>query len=289
MIISYHLEDFSAPFSIPGQFMMDRFEDVGKPADMVWPHKHSFYEVLWIEKGNAQHLIDQHTIDLHSDTLFFIAPGQIHELGHSENVKGYSIMFSEEFLSLSHANPEMLAGLSFLENSYSRPSLSLAPQQSEELGDIIGMLLKESGRKDRSASIIRHLLLALLFQIQRMMAGEASSEADNIQVLNLKKFKKLIEEYYKKETKLSFFSAQLFMTNAHLNEIAKKITGKTAGELIRERVLLEAKRMLIHGHWTVGQIASELGFKDFSYFSRHFKKQEGLTPAEFRKSSSPSG
>lgn len=283
MIISYHLEDFSSSFSIPGQFMMDRFEDIGKPADMVWPHKHSFYEVLWIKKGNAQHLIDQHSFDLSADTLFFIAPGQIHELDQSENVKGYSIMFTEEFLSLGHASPETLAGLPFLENSYSRPSLKLNTRETKELSGLIDMMQTEAGREDRSANIIRHLLLSFLFQIQRMMTCDHPIETDNIQVLSLKKFKKLIEQHYKRETRLSFFSGQLFMTDAHLNEIAKKITGKTAGELIRERVLLEAKRMLIHGHWTVGQIASELGFKDFSYFSRQFKKQEGLTPAEFRK------
>lgn len=286
MIVSYHLEDFSSSFSIPGQFMMDRFEDIGKPVHMVWPHKHSFYEVLWIEKGPAQHLIDQHTFDLSSDALFFIAPGQIHELGQSENVKGYSIMFTEEFLSLSHASPEILMGLSFLENSHSKPSFSLSPDESKELASILNMLHHEAGRKDRSASVIRHLLLAFLFQIQRMMLSDQPAEPDNINLLSFRKFRKLIEQNYKKETKLSFFAAQLFITTAHLNEIAKKITGKTAGELIRERVLLEAKRMLIHGPWTVGQIAAELGFKDFSYFSRQFKKQEGLTPAEFRKTAS---
>ena len=283
MISSYHLEDFGSSFSIPGCFMIDRFEDIIRPKSMLWPHKHSFYEILWIEQGTSHHMIDQHSFELSDDCLFFIAPGQVHELDHSEDVKGYSIMFTEEFLSLGHAQPDLLAGLSFLENTYSRPAFPVNQNQTANLTTILQSLHQETGRKDKSEAVIRHLLLAFLFNIQRLMADANQAENDNISVLTLKKFRKLIEEHYKKETRLSFFAAQLFITVPNLNEISKKITGKTAGELIRERIWLEAKRMLIHSHESVGQIAANLGFKDFSYFSRQFKKQEGISPATFKK------
>lgn len=283
MISSYHLEDFGSSFSIPGSFMIDRFEDIIRPKRMLWPHKHSFYEILWIEQGTSHHMIDQHSFELSDDHLFFIAPGQVHELDQSEDVKGYSIMFTEEFLSLGHAQQDLLAGLSFLENSYSRPSFRVDQTNTTNLASILQSLHQETGRKDKSEPIIRHLLLAFLFNIQRLMSDANRAENDNISVLTLKRFRKLIEEHYKKETRLSFFASQLFITVPNLNEISKKITGKTAGELIRERILLEAKRMLIHSHESIGQIAANLGFKDFSYFSRQFKKQEGISPAAFKK------
>lgn len=284
MIRSYDLEDFKASFSIPGQFIIDRFEQIGKPEDMVWPHKHSFYQVLWIEKGLSNHVIDQHSFDLSSDFLFFIAPGQIHELNQSEDVKGYSIMFTEQFLSLGDSRQEVLMGLSFLENSYSQPAFKLAAESAAELTGALQLLRAELTRADRSEPILRHLLMTFLLQVQRIVAGDTRLEKDTFNVSVLKKFRKLIDLHYKKESRLGFFAEALFMTTANLNAAVKKMTGKTAGELIRERILLEAKRMLLHSPLTVGEIAAELGFKDFSYFSRQFKKQEGMSPAEFRKS-----
>ncbi|MCX2453912.1 helix-turn-helix transcriptional regulator [Pedobacter sp. PLR] len=262
---------------------MDRFENIGRPANMVWPHKHNFYEILWLEKGPSMHTIDQHSFELSLDSIFFIAPGQIHELEKAEELRGYSIMFTAQFLALGDRPPDMPAQLSFMENTYENPALSLPLKERDGLLASLNMLHAETGRTDRSVNIIRHLLLAFLFQVKRMVAEVPAFRQDNLQVMTVKKFKKLVENHFKQETRLSFFAEALFMTPAHLNEVVKAITGKTAGETIRERLLLEAKRMLIHGHLTVGQIAAELGFADFSYFSRQFKKQEGMSPATFRK------
>lgn len=264
--------------------MMDRFENIGRPKSMVWPHKHSFYEILWIAEGSSKHKIDQYAFDLPGDSLFFIAPGQVHELDHLEAVKGYSIMFTEAFLALSRAKPETFLHLAFLENSHQQPSLLLSPGESIEMKPLLELLHRESGKEDRSPELIRHLLMAFLLSIQRIFDDtNPAEEVGNLNVEVFKKFKKLIEVHYKQESRLPFFAEKLFITPHHLNEITKKVTGKTAGELIRERILIEAKRMLIHGHWPVGQIAADLGFKDFSYFSRQFKKQEGISPVDFRK------
>ncbi|WP_316838812.1 helix-turn-helix transcriptional regulator [Pedobacter gandavensis] len=286
MIATYRIEDFSSLCAIPGQFVMDRFENIGRPINMVWPHKHNFYEILWLEKGPSKHTIDHHSFDLSLDSIFFIAPGQIHELAQEEDLRGYSIMFSPAFLALGDGGQELFSGLSFMEDTYAHPALTLLPKEQEGLFTALNMLHIETKRADRSPNIIRHLLLAFLFQIKRMITDKPVDAKDNLQVIMVKKFKVLLETHYKQETRLSFFADALFMTAAHLNEVLKAVTGKTAGESIRERLLLEAKRMLIHSPLTVGQISAELGFTDFSYFSRQFKKQEGLSPAAFRKTKS---
>lgn len=283
MITSYQIDDFKSSCSIPGQFMMDRFENIGRPINMVRPHKHDFYEVLWLEKGSSRHTIDQHSFELSLNSIFFIAPGQIHELLQEDDLKGYSIMFTEQFLALGNAHQDVLSQLSFMENTYAKPAIKVLPQELSGLNVSLSLMHTEAGRMDRSANVIRHLLLTFLFQVKRMVAEVSVTTKDNLQVINVKKFKKLLESHYKQETRLSFFADALFMTPAQLNEVMKTITGKTAGEIIRERLLLEAKRMLLHGHLTIGQIAGDLGFSDFSYFSRQFKKQEGLSPAEFRR------
>ncbi|WP_316821831.1 helix-turn-helix transcriptional regulator [Pedobacter gandavensis] len=283
MIVTYQLGDFHSPCAIPGQFIMDRFENIGRPINMAWPHKHDFYEILWLEKGPSLHTIDHHSFELSFDSIFFIAPGQIHELEHEGNLRGYSIMFSPGFLALSDAGHELFSGLSFMEDTYAHPALKLLSKDKEELFNSLNSLHAEAARMDRSANIIRHLLLAFLFQIKRIIPEKPQSVKDNFQVITFKKFKVLLERHFKQETRLPFYADALFITTAQLNEVLKNVAGKTVGESIRERLLLEAKRMLLHGHLSVGQIAAELGFTDFSYFSRQFKKQEGLSPAAFRK------
>lgn len=283
MITSYQIADFNSACTIPGQFMMDRFELIGRPKNMVWPHKHNFYEILWLEKGPSRHTIDQHSFELSLSSIFFIAPGQIHELAQEGDLKGYSIMFTEEFLALGNDHHDVLSQLSFMENTYVQPAIMVLSQEQGLLNASLSMLHIEAKRGDRSVNVIRHLLLSFLFQIKRMVTELPVSTDDNLQVMTVKKFKKLLEVHYKQETRLSFFADALFLTPAQLNEILKTITGKTGGEIIRERLLLEAKRMLLHGCLTVGQIAADLGFSDFSYFSRQFKKQEGLSPTIFRK------
>ncbi|WP_242692211.1 helix-turn-helix domain-containing protein [Aridibaculum aurantiacum] len=75
----------------------------------------------------------------------------------------------------------------------------------------------------------------------------------------------------------------LYVTPNHLNALCKDVTGRPAGELIRDRVLLEAKRLLINAKMSISEIALELDFTDNSYFTKFFKKYEGVTPEVFRK------
>jgi len=75
----------------------------------------------------------------------------------------------------------------------------------------------------------------------------------------------------------------LYVTPNHLNALSKDITHRSAGELIRDRVILEAKRLLINAKMSISEIAAELDFIDNSYFTKFFKKYEGVTPEVFRK------
>jgi len=99
----------------------------------------------------------------------------------------------------------------------------------------------------------------------------------------LKNFQKLIEQHYKEKKLTKDYAAILYVTPNHLNALCKDVTGRAAGELIRDRILLEAKRLLINAKMTISEIALELDFADNSYFSKFFKKYTSLTPEVFRK------
>ncbi|MBI3883401.1 MAG: helix-turn-helix transcriptional regulator, partial [Sphingobacteriales bacterium] len=99
----------------------------------------------------------------------------------------------------------------------------------------------------------------------------------------LRSFKKLIDENYKEKKLTKEYAELLYITPNHLNALCKDVTGQSAGEIIRDRVLLEAKRLLVNSNSNISEIANELNFVDNSYFTKFFKKYEGITPETFKK------
>jgi AraC family transcriptional activator of pobA len=92
----------------------------------------------------------------------------------------------------------------------------------------------------------------------------------------------VVDEFFRQERLLGFYAEKLGMTVDRLNDHVKRATGVTAGHLIRQRVLIEAKRRLAFTAQQIHDIAEELGFTDASHFARFFRKQTGTTPHEFR-------
>jgi AraC family transcriptional activator of pobA len=94
--------------------------------------------------------------------------------------------------------------------------------------------------------------------------------------------RKLVDEHFREQRLLNFYAGKLSMTVDRLNDHVKRATGVTAGHLIRQRVLTEAKRQLVFTAEPIHQIAYDLAFSDPSHFARFFRKQTGTTPQAFR-------
>ncbi|MFC3158324.1 transcriptional regulator, AraC family [Chryseobacterium arachidis] len=282
MFTTYNITDFPSENSVKGMFTLERFEYLKRPPNLEWPHKHSFYEILWLTSGIATQVIDYHQNEIEPNTLFFISPGQLHQMSSTKDVKGYSITFTEEFLMLTANNKDKLLSLSFLDNSVGLPSLQLSDESRNELLKVIEMMENEAERKEKSSVIIGHLLFVLLNKIQRI-ADSKRETYEHSNVIRFKNFKKLVEENFKIHKNLQFYSDQMAMTSHRLNQICKQVSGKPAGEFIRERILLEIKRLLIHSDWPIGDISDYLGFEDVSYFSRQFREKEKMTPLAYRR------
>jgi AraC-like DNA-binding protein len=131
--------------------------------------------------------------------------------------------------------------------------------------------------------MVRAALVQLFILVSRHTGADAAKQTTNYNTVVLRNFQKLIDQHYKEKKLTKDYAAMLYITPNHLNALCKDVTGRSAGELIRDRVLLEAKRLLVNAKLTISQIANELQFMDNSYFSKFFKKYESITPEVFRK------
>lgn len=249
-------------------------------------HKHTFYEILWVDKGQSQQTIDYHTYELQENSLFFISPGQVHTFEKWQFLEGGTILFAADFFLLNQPNNDRLFELVFLDNVYANPNVHLSATDFAAVRHTIDLLITEKKRSDSNALILQALLHILLLQVQRSINSQEQKPISQRSLLLYKQFKQLIEKTFKEGLTTNDYAAALHITQHHLNRTVKGVTGKTATEVIRERSMLEAKRLLTFSDYTITEIAAALGYFDSSYFAKLFKKDVGTSPLLFRETMS---
>ncbi len=257
--------------------------------DNQLPHLHEFYSIFWIEKGEALHATDFVEYSLLPDTILFVPPGLKHRMYLDKSVEGNILLFNEEFIRYNRENHIPLKEYKLFNNPDYKSLIVLDQTNRDHFRRIIDMIFREINRVDSfSQDVILNLLHLFLLESRRLFnlqyqPGEnLSAETPDATII---RFKSLVEDNYKSQKNVSAYADMLRINPSCLNEVSKKTTGITAGELIRNRVIDEAKKLLFATNQSGKEIAFELGFDDPSYFSRFFKKYTGLTLNEFRRNS----
>ncbi len=281
----YSIGHFIGEPNNPTSFEITLFEEM-EELDIEDPHKHTFYEILWFDKGTSVQTIDYQEYKIEPKTLFFISPNQLHHFEEWQPLKGGSIFFTEHFFLLNQLDQEKLFEVTFLDNFYEQPFLKPDEATYGEIRQTIDLIIVEKRRDDCSINIIQSLLNILLAQIQRAIDKNRKESVSKNHVVTYKKLKNLIDKHFKEPLKASKYADKLNLTQHHLNLIARQVTGKTTTELIRSRSILEAKRLLTFSDYSVSEIAVELGYFDLSYFAKVFKSETNVSPLEFRKTMS---
>jgi AraC-like DNA-binding protein len=266
----------------PTDFAITRFDEMEEP-DVDEIHKHTFYEILWTEKGKSKQTIDYNQYEVLPNTLFFISPHQLHRFEEWKQLAGGTILFTEDFFLINHQSKDKLFELTFLDNIYSNPCIQFGKNDFAEIKHTIDLIYTEQHRPDRSMAITQSLLHILLTQIQRSVDSHANRAVSKRSLVLYKEFKNLVETHFHQNRTTKFYANQLYITQHHLNIVSKNVTGKTASEIIKGRSILEAKRLLTFTAKTVTQIATDLSYFDSSYFARIFKADTGMSPNDFKK------
>jgi AraC-like DNA-binding protein len=211
-------------------------------------------------------------------------PGQVHSWHFEGKTDGYVINFSETFFKSFLLNPNYLERFSFF-SGVSEEGVCQLPIEVQ--ANVIKLFenIKTFSENSRSgdSDMIRLLLLQLFILIENSCTRTANKPAPQQKLTILRAFRRLIDNHYRSIRLPNEYAGLLYITPNYLNALCQDLLGKSAGELIRDRVLLEAKRLLTNAKMTVTEIAYELNFSDNSYFNRFFKKNSGMTPDEFRK------
>lgn len=247
--------------------------------NLVFPHRHNFYHFLLFTEGAGEHSIDFESFPITPGHLYFMSPGQIHSWNFQGDMQGYVVNFDKDFFKTFLLRPDYISSLSFFSGIVRDEVLQIKEDLLPSVIDILDKLNKAQHDKDFSRSAL--LYLFQLINQQREPSAYAAANVYNHTLL--RNFLNLIEQHFKDLRLPKAYAELLYITPNHLNALSKEILGIPAGEVIRNRIILEAKRLLVIKDFSISEIAYELNFNDNSYFTKFFKKIEGLTPEEFRK------
>jgi len=255
----------------------------------LMPHLHDYYSIFWIESGEAIHATEFVEYSLKQDTILFVPPGLKHRMYIDKSVGGIYILFNEDFVQYNRKNHVQLTEYRLFNNPDFKSLITVIPERRRKLRNITELILDEIQDTDNySEDIVLNLLHLFLLESRRIFDRQNQStreESDSTPDTTIIKFKQLIEENYTTQKNVTPYAEMLNMNPSCLNELTKRTTGITAGELIRNRVIGEIKKLLYSSSLSGKEIAFDLGFDDPAYFSRFFRKYTGLTLKEFRDQS----
>ena len=260
------------------------FEEVSFISNQV--HRHNYYMILLATAGSGIQLIDFQEFTVEPGMVFLMYPGQVHAWRESRQLQGFLIFFTPEFFTLRYNNNNLLE-FPFFNSNPRDPWAALKDTPAYgRLLKIVDLMYQEyRNQHEDSLKALRSYLNIVLVECKRQY--DIQHPAEPFQDKNagaiIRKFKQLIDAQFREKHLVRDYAELLLITPNYLNSICQRNLGQSAGQIIRERIILEAKRLLLHDRRTVTEIGLELQFEDNSYFCRFFKKYAGTSPEKFRR------
>jgi len=269
------LPDLSGRFSI-----RDVRELLGGKDLIQELHRHNFFFILALQNGKGSHEIDFKTYKAFNNSVFFMRPGQVHQLILKTGCSGYLMEFDAEFY---HANNNRSSQR--LRKASNKNFCKLDTNGFKKLNSILAYIFREYIEKQEGhLEVIKSNLDILFIELIRQSRNPKNLAKDTNQYTQarLEEFLELLEIHVTNLKQASQYANLLNLSLYQLNGITKATVGKTCSELINEYIILEAKRYLLATPNQVKDIADRLGYEDVSYFTRFFKKHTGYAPEAFR-------
>ncbi len=244
-------------------------------------HRHDYYYILALEKARGTHVIDFVRYDVRNYSVFFMRPGQVHQLNLHAGSTGYLLQFNTDFY-----HPGDKASGQLLRRASNKNVCPLDAGKFRKILTILFYIFQEYKNKQEGYRDVIRANLGIFFieLVRNQQNRKASPGNPNTYHLDrMEEFLSLLESHIQKSKKASEYADMLNLSAFQLNAITKLTLGKTSSDVINDYILLESKRFLLATTNQVNQIASHLGYDDVSYFIRFFKKHTGYSPDAFRQ------
>lgn len=268
MIKEYSISDI---LSVPSKYIpyyIGAFENMEDPY-IEWPHRHSFYSIVWFTKGNGFYVVDSVEYEIKPNRIFFMEPKQLHNWDYSDNSRGYTVI-------IDHS-----PGLAMnIDHSY--PYIDI--DQSEILlhEALLKNLIAESEQNDTLSEFsIKAGIQYYSLLLQRTAKRKNIKKHPNDPILD--RFKFYILSDYSKSESIKYYAEKLKISVTKINELCKNTLGISAKQYLLDLKITEAKRLLIYSKQNINEISFHTGFEDSSYFARIFRKKTTLSPTDFLK------
>lgn len=285
MISILNIENFNLSIEVDNYFYSNHLDKHLKKNEQHFsqPHRHDFYLCVLIIEGEGKHEIDFTTYDVKPGRVFFLKPGQSHFWSFSSTVKGYIFFHTHEFftLSMSELNlnefPFYTLNESFLD--LPKDKISFFIQAFKNINDAFSS--NQIFKRAYLLSMVNLIYIDFLRLFKQNSKPKPRQSINNLIVVS--KLESLINSNFIQNKRASFYAEKLHITVRHLNRITKEVLNKTVTEMLFNKIALEAKRLLVHTNAQLPKVAYELGFEDYSHFSKFFKLKTGESPSSFRK------
>lgn len=279
----YHIEDFQ--FYAHSFYANDLASHIREHGFIEQSHRHNFYLSVLFTSGSGTHEIDFTSYKVRKGSLFLMKPGQSHRWNLSRNTKGYILFHTAEFYDTIFSG-KRITDYPFFSPVHHSPVMYPNKTAQPFIESLFSKILETYRTNIPSLKFQTILALTdlLYLELSRIyLPGQLLQTHSPLYLEKLNELQQLIDEHYRVAKYPMQYADMMSISPKHLNRICKEVTGKTTSEIIVDRIILEAKRMLAQHGKSVNDIAAYLGFNDTSYFIRLFKKHAGEVPSAFIK------
>lgn len=248
------------------------------------PHRASFYSIIWFEKGSPVHTVDFSPVTIKPDSFLFIRKDAVQFFDQLKPFTSRVLIFTDTFFCETE-NDHLFLQISPLFNELGDPENSANINSNTLMKEVWAQMEEEA---KQPLDLFQPRLLKNYLSNFILLAGRERQKSGYQPVRQgthldiLLKFKNQLERDFRTEKGVSYYAQKLFVSDKVLTHAAQITMGKTPKQLIDERVMLEAKRLLVHGNGSAKIIGLSLGFDEPTNFNKFFKKHSGKTPSEFR-------
>ena len=266
------------------QFMPRFFADNPCCAE---PHVHEFYQILWFRRGHGTHHVDFVDYPIADNTIFFIAPGQVHSFDDNKDYEGVVIHFNASFMADEETSESVFLKYDVFNAYDSLPYYHIGHDEEERLMTLVNEMNREYSLTGAFAhkDYMQYLVRLFLIRVQR--SGERK-EVPKLYVScvanqTFVRFRQFLEQNFRKVHTVREYADMLNVSSRPLTKYVNQSAHRSPLQIINDRITLEAKRQLRHSALSIKEIGYQLGFDAPSYFVKFFKRLTGNMPSEFRK------